>query len=665
MKISKKIGIYLLFTLFIMLIVSNLAYAGISSTVHNLSTSGSGDIKSSTEDKICVFCHTPHNSNPSTALWNHNTQANTYTMYDDTVSKTMDATVSSAPDGASKLCLSCHDGTIAIGSLNERTISAGDSGSGKLDASEHFADATNVNLGTDLTNDHPISLVYDSTLASGDSGIGNLKDPSVSSGLGGTIQSDMLDGSSKMQCTSCHDPHDNSKGNFLLMKNDDGTYGGTLCLVCHERGDKAINATWANSIHRNSTGYDYTMDSTTKSVALWGCDACHVNHNVPTGNVRLKRNVEEADCYKCHSSTSSISPSVPGIEDEFNKSWTHPVENQSGVHYPGEPYDADASNQPARHVECTDCHDPHAAQTEANHKAAPNLPASLMGIDGLGVSFTGFWGNLSFTRKQDIDEEYELCLKCHSSYNYGSSPPTSPSRQNLEGADATPQTPIAKQFNTNNISYHSVMGKRYDTAPADRGNSTSFVGTDRSGNAWSWTSRLLCTDCHGNDDATDPVQGPHGSGYYFILKAPWARDSGPEGEAGTGTSGTSDHLCFNCHNWDVYASQSAYANDTSVTGFSGNGQNLHAIHGSKRGCNTCHSVVPHGYDNPKYPDGANDPYNLEPKAMLVEMDEPSPYSDGSYLEVVNWRKSGNWQENDCSAHNSGSQYVKFGAPGCG
>jgi len=659
-KLSKyRISVIcLLITLMLLFAMPAMAALGgsqIKDTVHNLSTSGSGTIKSGTENKICVFCHTPHNSNPSTAIWNHNSQ-NTYTMYDSTVSETLDATVSSVPDGSSKLCLSCHDGTIAIGDLNDMDVSVGDSGTGKLDASGAFADTANVNKGTNLTNDHPISLIYDSTLANGDSGIGNLKDPSASSGLGGTIQSDMLDENSKMQCTSCHDPHDNSNGKFLIMKNDDGTYGGTLCLVCHSRGDPAINATWADSIHRNSTGHEYAMNGVTKSVALWGCGSCHSNHDVSVGNPRLKRNVEENDCYKCHDSNSSITPAVPGIEDEFNKSWTHPIENQSGVHYPGEPYDADDLNQPTRHVECMDCHDPHAAQTEASHKAAPNLPASLMGIDGVAVTFTGPWGNVSFSRKQDIDEEYELCLKCHSSYNYGSNPPTSPSREYIEGADAWPQSAIAKQLNPNNGSYHAVMGPRYETDPGRGGD---FVGTDRSGNPWGWTSQLLCTDCHGNDSATDPVQGPHGSGYFFILKAPWSRGTGPEGESGTGSSGTSDHLCFNCHDWNTYAGGDA----SGSSGFSNGSENLHAKHDG-RACITCHSTVPHGFE-PKYPDGANDPNNLEGKAMLVERDEPSPYSDGSFLEVVNWRKSGNWGENDCSAHNSSSSYVKFGDPGCG
>lgn len=45
-------------------------------------------------------------------------------------------------------------------------------------------------LGTDLSNDHPVSFIYDTTLSNTD---GGLKDPSsANSGLGGTIQEDLL-----------------------------------------------------------------------------------------------------------------------------------------------------------------------------------------------------------------------------------------------------------------------------------------------------------------------------------------------------------------------------------------------------------------------------------------------------------------------------------------
>ena len=81
---------------------------------HNLSISGPGAVKSVSEDRICIFCHTTKATGTSaTYLWNRSASAQVYTPYGST---TLYATVGQ-PTGASKLCLSCHDGTIALGAL--------------------------------------------------------------------------------------------------------------------------------------------------------------------------------------------------------------------------------------------------------------------------------------------------------------------------------------------------------------------------------------------------------------------------------------------------------------------------------------------------------------------------------------------------------------------
>ena len=57
------------------------------------------------------------------------------------------------------------------------------------------------------------------------------------------------------------------------------------------------------------------------------------------------------------------------------------------------------------------------------------------------------------------------------------------------------------------------------------------------------TSRMTCADCHGSDNPSDPV-GPHGSTNPFILRGTW--------DSTTGQAGTQNHLCFMCHDWNVY-----------------------------------------------------------------------------------------------------------------
>src|SRR5580765_7275904 len=105
--------------LLIILMLAASAQAQQSSIInspHNLSASGPGAIRASNEQEICIFCHTPHNSAPVQPLWNRNMPVSAYTVY---TSNSLDA-VPGQPTGSSKLCLSCHDGTIALGSVLSR-----------------------------------------------------------------------------------------------------------------------------------------------------------------------------------------------------------------------------------------------------------------------------------------------------------------------------------------------------------------------------------------------------------------------------------------------------------------------------------------------------------------------------------------------------------------
>ena len=164
----------------------------------------------------CHFSHTPGSSSVG-PLWSTQHTADglpTFTVYS---SPSFDAlqTDISQPDGASKLCLGCHDGTFA-------GIDAGD---GRL-----------VFGAGDLSRSHPVSFTYNSALAARVTG-GMLHDPATtSSGLGGTIATDLLDQNGKLQCTSCHDPHPKTaKGpNLLRYQYQSGSRTGEkICMVCH------------------------------------------------------------------------------------------------------------------------------------------------------------------------------------------------------------------------------------------------------------------------------------------------------------------------------------------------------------------------------------------------------------------------------------------------
>lgn len=168
-----------------------------------------------TTSQICIVCHTTHNADVSVndaPLWNHETTASSFTPY---TSSTLDATAGQ-PDASSKLCLSCHDGTIAVDNFNGNT-----SGTSFLTG--------NSNVGTDLNDDHPVSITYDASLASADGGLYN--PTTTNSGLGGTISEDLLIGN-QVQCASCHDVHNGSGINKLLRKSNNAS---ALCLTCHDK----------------------------------------------------------------------------------------------------------------------------------------------------------------------------------------------------------------------------------------------------------------------------------------------------------------------------------------------------------------------------------------------------------------------------------------------
>lgn len=175
--------------------------------------------------RICVACHTPHKSDTTVTdapLWNHKLSTATYTLYS---SPTMTASITQ-PGGNSKLCLSCHDGTVAVNSFG------GTTGTTMISAAN--------NLGTNLKASHPIGFTYDTALATAD---GSLFDPAakaVTIGSGtqtrtGTISSMLLYGG-KMECDSCHDVHNTftvGAAGTGLVKVDPS--GSKICLACHNK----------------------------------------------------------------------------------------------------------------------------------------------------------------------------------------------------------------------------------------------------------------------------------------------------------------------------------------------------------------------------------------------------------------------------------------------
>ncbi len=195
---------------------------------HDLRETGGGTPTGTGLTEVCVSCHTPHQAaaaNGQDPLWNHTgTSTAAFGVY---ASATLNATpteIGGAAMGSqsvSLLCMSCHDGTVSVLSMynppNSGTPTVNPI-TGRIDASGRII--SNSNVGTSLTDDHPVNFTYNTALATAD---GGLVDPATSP----TIQSWLFGGT--VQCASCHNVHDPTFTPFLNATNS----ASALCLTCH------------------------------------------------------------------------------------------------------------------------------------------------------------------------------------------------------------------------------------------------------------------------------------------------------------------------------------------------------------------------------------------------------------------------------------------------
>ncbi|MFZ5906209.1 MAG: cytochrome c3 family protein [Nitrospirota bacterium] len=227
MNFQRHITLIIGYCIFIVLVPVVAGAIGIKNTKHNLSVSGPGPVGAITESEICKFCHTPHNASPSVPLWNHvvTTEQNYVNYWSPTLKSYPSQEAAPPVDGFSRLCLSCHDGTVALGALvsREEEIET---------VPDVLTESIPGYLGTDLSGGHPISIIFDSALANlrnSDPNIMHLNwpinDPDV--------QLYSTQNGSGVQCTSCHDPHGGKGGTEAPPFWRKTTYD-EVCLVCHD-----------------------------------------------------------------------------------------------------------------------------------------------------------------------------------------------------------------------------------------------------------------------------------------------------------------------------------------------------------------------------------------------------------------------------------------------
>jgi predicted CXXCH cytochrome family protein len=495
-----------------------LADESVLNSKHDLSARGPGPIRAIHEDRVCIFCHTPHNAAPQTPLWNRENWRTHYRIYE---SSTTDARIDQ-PSGPSKMCLSCHDGSLALGNVLSQPLSE------PIVMTARTIPPGAADLSNDLSDDHPIGFRFDRALSNADP---QLRAPEV------VTRELPLGSHAEVHCTTCHDPHNNQLGNFLRISDQ----MGAVCITCHDLSG------WRNASHATSgkrtTGrtVDPTQRLTYGTVRDNACINCHKIHSAPARERLLRFQREEDGCLNCHSGAVADF----NIASDIRKRSAHDGSFRSGIHDPAEiPFAM------ARHVECTDCHNPHAARHNPIGQTRGTFGQTTKGTNLFvsGVTLNGReTKNARFT--------YEICFKCHGD---------SSTRPRLQTSRVVSQTNTRLEFQPSNPSFHPVGGPRRNR------DVVSLIPPLRVG------STVTCTDCHNSDNSRftggSGPNGPHGSIFAPLLVANY--------ETSDFTTENADayDLCYRCH------SRESILNNESFP--------LHRLHiaGQRAPCSVCHDA---------------------------------------------------------------------------
>lgn len=213
----------------------------VATNKHNLSSNSSNTVRATSDTRICVFCHTPHGASAQSALWNRKDPSTaSFPLY---ASVTVDiknipaaqydnSDPATYPNGATRMCLSCHDGVSAVGEV----LSGLEPMTSQIALTFATLNAAGSTAVVDLATSHPVSFVYNATVQTAI----NTAEGGANYKLPGAVP---LDSMERMQCTTCHDPHEDTLSggyNLPFWRNYTGVeaidYDST-CQDCHLGGD--------------------------------------------------------------------------------------------------------------------------------------------------------------------------------------------------------------------------------------------------------------------------------------------------------------------------------------------------------------------------------------------------------------------------------------------
>ena len=227
---------------------------GLLSTSHDFSgksvTGGQGQTLTT---GLCTFCHTPHRAMSTLLLWNHTLSTATYSwdVPKTTAGTTFPTFKGDTYNGPTAKCLSCHDGSVAVGDV---AWFGGNKPPSPLDTTMHtWPDPFNVGatggVVGQMKGNHPVAMPYPyqqtqntyNSVTTGGSFTPTewqatpLTPVRVFNDDGsGNITAGAVTGKTGIECSSCHDPHNKASVDDFFLR---GMLGGSdtnyICLKCH------------------------------------------------------------------------------------------------------------------------------------------------------------------------------------------------------------------------------------------------------------------------------------------------------------------------------------------------------------------------------------------------------------------------------------------------
>jgi len=242
------------------LLLSGIGYAQNTSVIaggpHDLSAGSAvrNSANLTINAQTCVYCHVPHSGSNNLPLWNRATPTTAYSPYSSSTSA-VTATSAAIQASLSGACLSCHDGSIAMDVLTNvnglpfgtlptngqvaftKQVGAKSTYSNGGTGTNNVMTGGLPFLGSDLRNDHPVAIVYQTAQTADTTHYTTVSTSGakiyIANVNGNLPLYGSTAGAATVECSSCHDAHNNSvngtNGGFLRVSNA----GSAMCKTCH------------------------------------------------------------------------------------------------------------------------------------------------------------------------------------------------------------------------------------------------------------------------------------------------------------------------------------------------------------------------------------------------------------------------------------------------